>query len=119
MSDVNSANSSSRSVAMGVYVLYLLGAFSGVLWLVGFLIAFVFRGRNDADDLGERHLAHQVQAGIKLLIAGVVAGVVSLVLFLTVIGALFAWVPLLAWCVWALVVTLKGLSALAGDRAPS
>ena len=113
MPDVNSANSSSRSIAMGVYVLYLLGAFSGVLWLIGFLVAFVFRGRQDADDLGERHLAHQVRAGLKPLI---VWGV--LVLFFQI-----AWTPLLAWCAWALcawalVVTLKGLSALAGGRAP-
>ena len=104
---------------MGVYVLYLLGALSRVLWPVGFLVAFFFRGRHGDDDLGQRHLAHQVRAGIKLLIAEVVASVASLVLVLTVIGAVFAWVPLLAWCVWTLVVTLKGHLALAGERDPS
>ena len=45
MSEVNHTNSSSQSIAMGVYVLYLIGAFSGIFWLGGLILAYVFRGK--------------------------------------------------------------------------
>ena len=118
MSDMNSTNTSSQPIAMGVYILYLIGAFSGIFWLAGFLLAFVFRGRAATGSLAARHLAHQVRVGLKLIIAGLVAVVAYFLLVATLVGVLVAWLPLLAWCVWAVVVSVKGISALAGERDP-
>lgn len=119
MSDQSNGNSSAQSIAMIVYVLYLIGTVTGVFWLGGLLLAFVFRGKPGIPELAAKHFEHQVRVGVKLLIVGIVASVLAIVLMITVIGAIFAWIPLLVWFVWALVVAVKGLSALAGDREPA
>ena len=62
---------------------------------------------------------HQVRIGIRLLIVGVVAIVAYALLVATLIGVVVAWVPFLVWWAWALLVTVKGLAALVGERAPA
>ena len=119
MAQVNDSDSNSRLVSIGVYVAYLVGAFTGLLWLVGLVIAFVFREKAESDSLAAKHLNHQVRIGIRLLIAGIVALVIYVVLVATVIGIVVAWIPLLVWWVWALVVSVKGLAALVGEREPA
>lgn len=119
MSEVNNTNSSSQSIALGVYVLYVIGAFSGIFWLGGLILAYVFRGKPGNSQLASKHFEHQVRFGVKLLIVGVVAAALAILLTITLIGAFIAWVPLLVWLLWALVVAVKGLAALVGDREPS
>ena len=118
MAQANSTDSTSRSIAMGIYVTYLVGAFTGVFWLIGLAAAFVLRDKARSDPFAAKHLEHQVRMGVKLLIVGAVALVVNLVLVATVIGVVIAWIPLLVWWVWALVASVKGLLALVGAREP-
>lgn len=119
MEQANTNNSSARAVSLAVYVAYLVGALTGIFWLAGLVVAFVYRERVPDDTLDRRHLDHQVRIGIKLVIAAVVAIVAYLVLVATLIGIVVAWVPLLAWTIWALVVSVKGMAALVGGRDPA
>ena len=68
--------------------------------------------------MASKHFEHQVRVGVKLLIVGIVAAALAILLTITLIGAVIAWIPLLVWFVWALVVAVKGLAALVGDREP-
>ena len=119
MEQVNATNSSARAVSMGIYAAYLVGALTGIFWLVGLVVAFVYREKVPDDSLERRHLDHQVGIGVKLVIAGVVAIVAYAVLVATLIGIVVAWVPLVAWTIWALVVAVKGMAALVGARDPA
>lgn len=118
MEQANATNSSARAVSMGVYAAYLVGALTGIFWLVGLVVAFVYREKVADDSLERRHLDHQVRIGVKLVIAGLAAIVAYLVLVATLIGIVVAWVPLVAWTIWALVVAVKGMAALVGERDP-
>ena len=118
MAQEKASSSTPRLVAIGVYGAYLLGAFTGLFWMVGLIAAYIFRENAKDDPLAMAHLNHQVRIGVKLLIAGVAAMVLYLLLVVTLIGVVVAWIPLLAWWVWALVVAVKGLAALMGDREP-
>ena len=119
MEQANATNSSARAVSLGVYAAYLVGALTGIFWLIGLVVAFIYREKVPDDILERRHLDHQVSIGIKLAIGGVVAIVAYLVLVATLIGIVVAWVPLLAWTVWALIVSVKGMAALVGARDPA
>ena len=118
MEQANATNSSARAVAMGIYAAYLVGALTGIFWLVGLVVAFVYREKVPDDSLERRHLDHQVRIGVKLVIAGLVAIIAYLVLVATLIGIVVAWVPLVAWTIWALVVAVKAMAALVGERDP-
>ena len=115
----NASDSTPRLVTVGVYIAYLIGAFTGVFWLLGLITAFVYREKAEEDSLVAQHLNHQVRIGIRLLIVGVVAIVAYALLVATLIGVVVAWVPFLVWWAWALLVTVKGLAALVGERAPA
>ena len=39
----NASDSTPRLVTVGVYIAYLIGAFTGVFWLLGLITAFVYR----------------------------------------------------------------------------
>ena len=118
MAQDNAADPTSRLITLGVYVSYLIGAFTALFWLIGLIVAFVFREKAEEGSIERQHLDHQVKIGVRLLIAGVVAFVIYLVLAATLIGVVIAWIPLLVWLAWALLVTVKGLAALVGERAP-
>ena len=118
MEQANASDSTSPLITIGVYGAYLIGAFTGVFWVIGLITAFVYREKVEEGSLVAQHLNHQVRIGIKMLIVGVVAIVIWAVLVATLIGVVVAWIPLLAWWAWALLVTVKGLAAFVGERAP-
>ena len=115
----NPSNSSARAISMGVYLIYFVGCFTGLFWLIGLFVAFVFRDNAKDDPLISKHMAHQIRMGIRLLIWGIVASVVAFLLTVTVVGVIISWIPVLIWWLCALVASLKGLLALVGERAPS
>ena len=119
MAEANAGDSTSRLITLGVYIAYLIGAFTGVFWLIGLITAFVFREKAGEGTVELEHLNHQVKIGIRLLIAAVVAIVAYVALVATLVGMVVAWIPLLVWFAWALLVTVQGLAALVGDRAPA
>jgi uncharacterized membrane protein len=93
---------SDRGIVLTVYVLYLLGFFTGISALVGVVIAQV-RG-STADVVSASHFRFQ----IRTFWFGAVSFTIGWMLFHLLIG-----IPLLAWWfVWTLVRAIRGLSLL-------
>jgi uncharacterized membrane protein len=93
---------SDYGLAFVVYVLYLVGFFTGVSAVVGLLIAWMQVER--ADPVSRSHFRFQVRTfwiGLVFLFAGVVTLYVG-------IGALI----LLWWVVWTAIRCVKGMLAL-------
>ena len=98
---------SDRGIVLAVYVLYLVGFFTGISALVGVVIAHVKGSTADAVSAG--HFRFQVRT----FWLGAVTLFLDWALFHLLIG-----IPLLAWWfVWTLVRVIRGLS-LVNDRKP-
>jgi uncharacterized membrane protein len=92
---------SDRGIVLAVYVLYLVGFFTGVSALVGVVIAHV-RG-STADAVSASHFRFQ----IRTFWFGAVTFVIGWMLHLLIGIPLLAW-----WFVWTLVRSVRGLSLL-------
>lgn len=106
--------------AVTVYVIYVVALFTGVPFLIGVVLAYVFRG--SAPGWIRSHFDHQVGIFWRVFLGGtVVAGlaVVATVLSFVVIG-LFLW-PVVGvlfaylW-VWTLVRCVRGMQAANAGR---
>jgi uncharacterized membrane protein len=93
---------SNYGLALAVYVLYLVGFFTGITVFVGVIIAYLQRGKTDR--VCESHIEFQIRTfwiGLLYLFVGLLTlhfGVGILVLI---------W-----WAVWALIRCVKGLLVL-------
>ena len=106
-----------------VYILYLVGFFTGISALVGVIIAYVNRG--DASEVGRNHYNHQIMVFWR----GIVLGAVTTVLYIvtTIIGAmtfglgfLLMILPLglmLYWVIWTIIAIIKGMKAIGNNQA--
>jgi uncharacterized membrane protein len=106
---------SNRQIALIVYVLYCIGYFVGITWLIGVIIAHIqYRtaaepaAARDADPLLASHYRFQ----IRTFWIGLLYLVVGILLTFVVIGVLV----LLWWLIWTLVRNIKGVLALNDDR---
>lgn len=101
-SDVRPPMISDRGLAMIVYILFLVGFFTGVSAVVGLIIAWIQVER--ADPVSRSHFQFQIRTfwiGLVYIVAGIVTLHVG-------IGALiFLW-----WVVWTAMRCAKGLLAL-------
>lgn len=91
-----------RGLAFTVYVLYLVGYFTGITALIGVIIAYLQAG--SAKPEMKSHYAFQIKTfwvGLVYLLAG------ALLLHLGVGVLVLLW-----WFVWSLVRNVKGLLAL-------
>jgi len=89
-----------------VYILYAVGFFVGITWLIGVVIAYVYR--SDAPDWLKGHFTFQIRT-FWLGLAGVVIGGITAAL---VVGLLI----LLAVLVWAIARIVKGWKWLADGQ---
>ena len=96
------AVASAKTLALAVYILYLVGYFVGITWLIGVIIAYTQRGSLDPV------VASHSQNQITIFWASLVYVVVGSLLALVLIG----WLVLALWFVWSLIRIIKGLMAL-------
>jgi uncharacterized membrane protein len=93
---------SDYGLALAVYVLYLLGFFTGLTAVIGALIAYMQSDR--ADEIARSHFQFQ----LKTFLIGLLYIVVAAVTFpLAVGGLVLAW-----WVIWTIIRCIKGLLAL-------
>jgi uncharacterized membrane protein len=98
---------SDTSLAVAVYVLYLVGYFTGITAIIGVIIAHIQAG--SADPLLQSHYRFQ----IRTFWIGLLYLVVGTILSFIIIGiAVLFW-----WFVWSLVRNIKGILAL-NERRP-
>jgi uncharacterized membrane protein len=93
---------SGRTMALAVYILYLVGYFVGITWLIGVIIAYTQRG--NSDPVVSSHCQNQ----ITIFWASLVYVIIGSLLALILIG----WLILALWFIWSLVRIIKGLVAL-------
>jgi uncharacterized membrane protein len=97
---------SNTSMALIIYVLYIVAYFVGITAIVGVIMAHVQKGSGDA--LLDSHYDFQ----IRTFWIGVLYLIVGFVLMFVLIGFLvWAW-----WFVWSLIRNIKGILALNENR---
>src|SRR5215813_2079347 len=98
---------SDPTVALIVYVLYFVGYFTGITWLIGVIIAHVQVG--SADPLLQSHYRFQ----IRTFWISVLYSVIGYLLIIVLVGFL-----VLLWAfIWSLIRNIKGTLAL-NERRP-
>jgi uncharacterized membrane protein len=85
-----------------VYILYLVGLFSGVTWLVGVVIAYV--KKDEAPDWLKSHYQFQIRTFWIGLLYFFISGLFSMI-FIGYLGFLFCYV-------WLIIRSVKGLQLL-------
>ncbi len=93
---------SDYGLALAVYVLYLLGFFTGLTAVIGLIIASMQVDR--ADPVARSHFRFQIRTfwiGLLFVFVGVVA------LHVAIGGLILLW-----WVIWTLIRCVKGLLAL-------
>jgi uncharacterized membrane protein len=96
------ALASAKTMALAVYILYLVGYFVGITWLIGVIIAYT--QRSNADPIISSHSQNQ----ITIFWASLVYVIIGSLLALVLIG----WIVLALWFIWSLIRIIKGLVAL-------
>jgi uncharacterized membrane protein len=96
------AVASARTMALAVYILYLVGYFVGITWLIGVIIAYTQRA--NADPVVASHSQNQITIFWATLVYVVVGSLLALVLI--------GWLVLALWFIWSLIRIIKGLTAL-------
>jgi len=96
------AVASGKTMALAVYILYLVGYFVGITWLVGVIIAYTQRG--NSDPLVSSHSQNQITIFWASLVYIIIGSVLALVLL--------GWFVLVLWFIWSLIRVVKGLVAL-------
>ena len=96
------------SLAMIIYVLYLVGFFTGITALVGVILAYVNR-TNEPSAVVRSHFDYQISTfwwGLLWLTIGWIT-----------VWILVGYIVWLVWAIWALYRCIKGLSALNRNEA--
>lgn len=94
-------------LAFAVYVLYLLGYFTGITSIIGVVIAYLQSG--SANSVMKSHFIFQTRT----FLIGLLYLFIGLLLLHLVVGVII----LLWWFVWSLVRNVKGLLALNRNEA--
>lgn len=101
-----SASSNPANMANIVYILYLVGVIIGITGIIGVVIAYI--NKDDAPDWVRTHYRFQ----IKTFWIGLLLLVVGSLLAMIIIG----WLVLLAWLVWLIIRSVKGMKYLGEGR---
>jgi uncharacterized membrane protein len=113
-----SGSDGGRSIANIIYILYIVGFFTGITALVGVILAYV--NRNDSRAPYRAHLNWQIKVfwrGIWFGVAEVILSiVVSIIAFATAgLGAPLYLLQIaigLWWFVWTILAIIRGMKAL-------
>ena len=93
---------SNYELVMTVYMLYLVGFFTGITALAGVIVAHMQVGRSD--QISQSHFRFQIRTfWIGLLYLAI--GAITTLVFIGVL--ILIW-----WCIWTLIRCIKGLLAL-------
>jgi uncharacterized membrane protein len=90
-------------MAKAVYILYAVGYVVGVTWVIGVIIAYVYRG--DAPDWLKSHFTFQIWT----FWLGLAASILGAITAAVIIGFLI-WLALLVWSIVRLVKGWKWLA---------
>lgn len=96
-----------EGMAKAVYILYLVGIFTGLTALVGVVIAYV--NRSDAPEWLRTHYQFQIRTFWMSCLWAVATVILSFVLIGILVG--------LVWLVWLVVRCIKGWKALTTQQA--
>jgi uncharacterized membrane protein len=123
VSDRAYSSGQGKTAAGAVYILFILGPFTGgLLALAGWIVSLSAKG--GADPLPREHLARQGRLFWTALLFSIPIALLGFVGWLTrivLIGYPIGWIAWLAWFVlgaWFVINSVLGLLRLQADRAP-
>jgi uncharacterized membrane protein len=91
-----------NNMAFIIYILYIVGFFTGITALIGVVMAHI--NSNTADSVLNSHFKYQIRTFYWGLLWVVIGSITSVI----VVG----WFILLAWLAWTVYRVIKGLLAL-------
>ncbi|MDR5900298.1 hypothetical protein QC823_15105 [Halomonas vilamensis] len=103
---VTSQPNTTEGMCKAVYLLYLVGLFTGITALIGLIIAYI--NRNDAPDWLQTHYQFQIRTfwiGFLFLILGTLLSYILIGIFI-----------LLFWIIWLIVRVIKGWKYLSQQK---
>lgn len=98
---------SSESMAKLVYVLYLVGLFTGIAGIIGVVVAYIHKA--DAPEWLKSHYQFQIRTfwiGFLFIFLGTVLSLI-----------LVGWLLLAFWFIWLIIRCIKGLQAVDREEA--
>ena len=115
------SNQTPKNVSIGIYITYVVGAFTGLFWVLALIVSFVYREAVDDNSIERKHLNRQVNIGIKFGLLGIAFWGLFWIITITTfgLGAVIAWILPLAWTIWTLIVVTREFAALVGGREPN
>jgi uncharacterized membrane protein len=96
-----------KTLTMVVYALQALGFINGITWIVAVIINYVKKEEVRGSWL-ESHFRWQIRTFWWGLLWGAIAGVLTFILVITVIGLIIAWLPLTILFFWYLYRVIRG-----------
>lgn len=100
--EITSNANDSKTIPMVIYVLYLVGFFTGITALVGVILAYVYKGS------APQWLGSHYQYQIRTFMIGLLQLFIGFITTFLLIG----WLVLLFWAVWTIARCIIGLKAL-------
>ena len=105
-----SGSDNGRTITIVAYILHLLGAIAGFPSIIGLVINYVVQGEHG--EMIDSHQAWMIKSFWYAILGCLICGL----LFITVIGILFAWIGFIAVWVWYIYRHIRGLIDLSSDK---
>lgn len=105
-----SESDNGRTITIVAYILHLLGAITGLPSIIALVINYVVKGEHG--ELIDSHQSWMIKSFWYAILGCLICGL----LFITIIGALFAWLGLILIWIWYIYRHIRGLIDLSSNK---
>ena len=105
-----SGSDNGRTITIVAYILHLLGAVTGLPSIIALVINYVVEGEHG--EVMDSHQRWMIRSFWYAILGGIICGL----LFITIIGMLFAWLGLIVIWIWYVYRHIRGLIDLTSDK---
>lgn len=99
-----------RTITIVGYILHLLGAITGLPSIIALVINYVVKGEHG--EMIDSHQSWMIKSFWFALLGCIICGL----LFITIIGALLAWLGLIVIWIWYIYRHIRGLIDLSSSK---
>ncbi len=114
---MNSTEQQEKTIAWIGYALYGAAIVTGGLCALAAVILNYIKRGDCQSELVKSHINYQIGTFWRSIIYAIIVAVVTFILYLTIVGILFAWIIWIAYAVWYIYRVVKGIMALNSNRA--
>jgi uncharacterized membrane protein len=99
-----------KNMANIIYILYIIGFFTGITALIGVVLAYI--NRNQFDPASNSHFNRQIKIFWRGVIFAIFIFITYFIGAITIILMPIAWILMLWWFIWTVIAIARGMSAL-------